>query len=190
MIAPLKRTFRHDRGGQLRLQSYRSLPVRQRGTNVSSWPKAENRRVATFRPVISVLRTRYARCEPFRLCRVGPGNFTPSLSQIPDVILLHHPWDQRPDRRTRRAFLHLPYSYATALWTGVTRDTRPICDIWMSNELQGFRSTTYPALRPSGAVLATTAGAAALPCRLGLCSGYQVRPDGTGLRHLLNVTKS
>src|SRR5467141_3518627 len=25
------------------------------------------------------------------LCRVGPGNFTPSLSQIPDVILSHHP---------------------------------------------------------------------------------------------------
>ena len=24
-------------------------------------------------------------------CRVGPGNFTPSLSQIPDVILSHHP---------------------------------------------------------------------------------------------------
>jgi hypothetical protein len=34
-------------------------------------------------------------------------------------------WDQRPDRRTRRAFLHLPYSYVTAVWTGVTRDTRP-----------------------------------------------------------------
>src|SRR5260370_7198398 len=26
-----------------------------------------------------------------RSCRVGPGNFTPSLSQIPDVILSHHP---------------------------------------------------------------------------------------------------
>jgi hypothetical protein len=26
-----------------------------------------------------------------RVCRVGPGNFTPSLSQIPDVILSHHP---------------------------------------------------------------------------------------------------
>jgi len=26
-----------------------------------------------------------------RRCRVGPGNFTPSLSQIPDVILSHHP---------------------------------------------------------------------------------------------------
>jgi hypothetical protein len=26
-----------------------------------------------------------------RKCRVGPGNFTPSLSQIPDVILSHHP---------------------------------------------------------------------------------------------------
>src|SRR5258707_15788928 len=26
-----------------------------------------------------------------RICRVGPGNFTPSLSQIPDVILSHHP---------------------------------------------------------------------------------------------------
>ena len=26
-----------------------------------------------------------------RDCRVGPGNFTPSLSQIPDVILSHHP---------------------------------------------------------------------------------------------------
>src|SRR5258705_5006207 len=25
------------------------------------------------------------------VCRVGPGNFTPSLSQIPDVILTHHP---------------------------------------------------------------------------------------------------
>ena len=37
-------------------------------------------------------------------------------------------WDQRPDRRTRRAFLHLSYSYATAVWTGVTRDTRPISD--------------------------------------------------------------
>src|SRR5262249_23533358 len=24
-------------------------------------------------------------------CRVGPGNFAPSLSQIPDVILSHHP---------------------------------------------------------------------------------------------------
>src|ERR1039458_4353741 len=24
-------------------------------------------------------------------CRVGPGNFTLSLSQIPDVILSHHP---------------------------------------------------------------------------------------------------
>jgi hypothetical protein len=31
-----------------------------------------------------------------------------------------------------------------------------------------------PALRPSGAVLATTAGAAALRCRFGLCSGYPV----------------
>src|SRR5467141_296537 len=27
----------------------------------------------------------------FPFCRVGPGNFTPSLSQIPDVILSHHP---------------------------------------------------------------------------------------------------
>ena len=26
-----------------------------------------------------------------RCCRVGPGNFTPSPSQIPDVILSHHP---------------------------------------------------------------------------------------------------
>ena len=26
-----------------------------------------------------------------RDCRVGPGNFTLSLSQIPDVILSHHP---------------------------------------------------------------------------------------------------
>jgi hypothetical protein len=26
-----------------------------------------------------------------RPCRVGPGSFTPSLSQIPDVILSHHP---------------------------------------------------------------------------------------------------
>src|SRR5215467_13714718 len=52
---------------------------------------------------------------------------------------VHHPrfwrqqlavaWDQRPDRRTRRAFLHLSYSYATAVWTGVTRDTRPISDV-------------------------------------------------------------
>jgi hypothetical protein len=24
-------------------------------------------------------------------CRVGPGNFTPSPSQIPDLILSHHP---------------------------------------------------------------------------------------------------
>src|SRR5258706_15005266 len=28
---------------------------------------------------------------PGSFCRVGPGNFTPSLSQIPDVILSHHP---------------------------------------------------------------------------------------------------
>src|ERR1039457_7665734 len=26
-----------------------------------------------------------------RLCRVGPGSFTLSLSQIPDLILSHHP---------------------------------------------------------------------------------------------------
>src|SRR5215813_8718038 len=26
-----------------------------------------------------------------RCCRVGPGNFHPSPSQIPDVILSHHP---------------------------------------------------------------------------------------------------
>src|SRR5271169_2772422 len=26
-----------------------------------------------------------------RFCRVGPGNFTPSPSQIPDLILSHHP---------------------------------------------------------------------------------------------------
>src|ERR1035437_4846685 len=30
-------------------------------------------------------------CRDFRECRVGPGNFTLSLSQIPDVILSHHP---------------------------------------------------------------------------------------------------
>ena len=34
-------------------------------------------------------------------------------------------WDRRPDRRTRRALLHLP-TVATAVWTGDTRDTRPI----------------------------------------------------------------
>jgi hypothetical protein len=28
---------------------------------------------------------------PDCVCRVGPGNFTPSPSQIPDVILSHHP---------------------------------------------------------------------------------------------------
>jgi hypothetical protein len=26
-----------------------------------------------------------------RVCRVGPGNFTPSLSQIPDLTLSRHP---------------------------------------------------------------------------------------------------
>src|SRR5262249_62179745 len=33
------------------------------------------------------------RATPIRmsLCRVGPGNFTPSRSQIPDLILSHHP---------------------------------------------------------------------------------------------------
>ena len=29
--------------------------------------------------------------EFFSVCRVGPGNFTPSLSQIPDVNLSIHP---------------------------------------------------------------------------------------------------
>jgi hypothetical protein len=29
--------------------------------------------------------------SPLRQRRVGPGSFTPSLSQIPDVILSHHP---------------------------------------------------------------------------------------------------
>ena len=28
---------------------------------------------------------------PLRQRRVGPGNFTPSLSQDPDLILSHHP---------------------------------------------------------------------------------------------------
>jgi hypothetical protein len=42
-------------------------------------------------PLIAVKRKRYARREPFSFCRVGPGNFTPSLSQIPDLILSHHP---------------------------------------------------------------------------------------------------
>jgi len=41
---PLKRTFRHGRGGQLCLQSYLSLPVGQRGTNVSSWPDTQRQR--------------------------------------------------------------------------------------------------------------------------------------------------
>src|SRR6267154_6877813 len=61
-----------------------------------------------------------------RSCRVGPGNFTPSLSQIPDVILSHHParviarrlppcggLRSAPDCRPRRAVLHLWYSYAS-----------------------------------------------------------------------------
>jgi len=30
-----------------------------------------------------------------------------------------------PDCRSRRALLHLSYSYASRVWTGVTRDTRP-----------------------------------------------------------------
>ena len=44
-------------------------------------------------------------------------------------------WDQRPDRRTRRAFLHLSYSYATAVWTGVTRDTRPMAALGTQSTL-------------------------------------------------------
>src|SRR6202050_1370908 len=31
------------------------------------------------------------RSTPPSSCRVGPGNFTPSPSQIPDLILSHHP---------------------------------------------------------------------------------------------------
>src|SRR5499427_9258249 len=31
------------------------------------------------------------RAADFSFCRIGPGNFTPSPSQIPDVILSHHP---------------------------------------------------------------------------------------------------
>jgi hypothetical protein len=34
---------------------------------------------------------RPARRARRELCRVGPGNFTPSPSQIPDLILSHHP---------------------------------------------------------------------------------------------------
>jgi hypothetical protein len=37
---------------------------RMQAAQTRQWPKAETRCVATFRPVIGVLRTRYARCEP------------------------------------------------------------------------------------------------------------------------------
>src|ERR1035437_6045620 len=40
--------------------------------------------------VVGVKRKTSTRGEYFRFCRVGPGNFTPSLSQIPDVNLSIH----------------------------------------------------------------------------------------------------
>ena len=46
---------------------------------------------ATSRRLSGVQRSRCQRRREGGLCRVGPGNFTPSLSQIPDVILSHHP---------------------------------------------------------------------------------------------------
>jgi hypothetical protein len=42
-------------------------------------------------PLIEALQTSYVRREFFSPCRVDPGNFTPSLSQIPDVNLSIHP---------------------------------------------------------------------------------------------------
>jgi hypothetical protein len=65
--------------------------------------------------------------------RVGEFSILPAGIIAPTFLQLHHhcfrrqqlavTWDQRPDRRTRRAFLQLSYSYATAVWTGLTRDT-------------------------------------------------------------------
>jgi len=54
-------------------------------------PSAKFLAPAKKRLVIGVLQTRFSHLEFFAFCRVGPGNFTPSPSQIPDVILSHHP---------------------------------------------------------------------------------------------------
>ena len=53
----------------------RSVPIRLAQTPTTYWVSAEPHR---DRPIN-------------RTCRVGPGNFTPSPSQNPDLILSHHP---------------------------------------------------------------------------------------------------
>ena len=54
-----------------------------------------SRQAAFFGPTVAngALRTwlDLQLAPPSRECRVGPGNFTPSLSQIPDVNLSIHP---------------------------------------------------------------------------------------------------
>jgi Transposase, Mutator family len=42
-------------------------------------------------PLTGVKEPRHQCARNDAICRVGSGNFTPSLSQIPDVILSHHP---------------------------------------------------------------------------------------------------
>jgi hypothetical protein len=49
-----------------------------------------------------------------------------SLQKVSDHILILLFWIYPG---ARRAFLHLSYSYATAVWTGVTRDTKPRADL-------------------------------------------------------------
>ena len=48
-------------------------------------------------------------------------------------------WDQRPDRRTRRTYLHLQYMCAQPFGPVTLRDTRPIAEVGPSREA----STAY-----------------------------------------------
>jgi hypothetical protein len=95
--------FRSSSSAHLRLQPDLNKPVDHPGVDA---------RPAAPQGLILTSFTHLVADAHGRSCRVGPGNFTPSRSQIPDLILSHHP-ARAIARRLRRALLHLQYSYAS-----------------------------------------------------------------------------
>jgi hypothetical protein len=97
---------RRLRGGRTSSCGHRSKPGRGRGLAVPEWGAGSLRaaRRVRYRSQSDRRRPRSALASGVeasssmavaklggRNCRVGPGNFTPSPSQIPDLILSHHP---------------------------------------------------------------------------------------------------
>src|SRR5260370_12555450 len=80
-----------------------------------------------------------------RICRVGPGNFTPSPSQIPDLILSHHPARVTARRLPPSAEISGSSRY-DPVDPSSTAMTRPLCSTGIT-PLRHY----YGAVRPSPA---------------------------------------